>query len=106
MRDDDKRKLAEIEQQLVEEDPKLAAKLTAGKSAASPTARFIARMFATYLAGLMIVVGGLAISSDILIVLGVAITTTFPIEVAYRSWRDRSSRSEATPPAVTDADVS
>lgn len=106
MRDQDKRKLAEIEQHLVEEDPKLAATLATSKPPASPTAMFIARMLATYMAGLAAIVAGVSASFDILIVVGAVITATVPIEVGYRSWRHRSRSRQPIPPlAATDADT-
>jgi hypothetical protein len=101
MRDEDKQKLAEIEQHLVAEDPKLAAKLSKTNPEPSSAAVFITKMLATYLTGLTVIVAGVSVSSGLLIVFGAVITATFPVEVGWRAWRHRSGSSQSPSPLAT-----
>jgi hypothetical protein len=90
--EDEKRELKAIEDHLAEEDPAFAARLTRNPPPhlrLSRRALFVVLLLLTYSAGLMLLVGGVAVSSTVLVVLGVAVTAIFPVLVAIRAWRGR-----------------
>jgi hypothetical protein len=92
--DHEERELAEIEQHLVQDDPRLAARLARGRTgvfALSGRARFVLGVLATYVTGLSTIIAGVTWSSPFLVALGAAVTTSFPVAVAARAWRDRRS---------------
>jgi hypothetical protein len=99
MRDYEERKLAEIEKQLIAEDPKLAAKLSTPDLRVHRVATFLAAMLGTYVAGLVIAVAGMSFSSAILTVAGTLIAVSFPVRFGWRAWRQRAgSRSQSACP--------
>ena len=96
LQDHEERELAEIEQYLVQDDPRLAARLTGGKSAMfalSGRTRFILGVLTTYVTGLLTIIAGVTYSSAFLVALGAAVTTSFPVAVAACAWRHRLSTS-------------
>jgi hypothetical protein len=94
LQDYEERELAEIEQHLVQDDPRLAARLTGGKTAMfilSGRTRFILSVLATYVTGLLTIIAGVTYESPFLVAFGAAVTMSFPVRVAARSWRHRHS---------------
>lgn len=88
--EDEKRQLKEIEEQLAEEDPAFAARLTRKPPAyqrLSRKAMFVVLLLLTYTAGLTLLAGGVSLESVALIVLGAVVTAIFPVVVAFRAWR-------------------
>ena len=107
LQDHEARELAEIEQYLIQEDPRLAARLadgTPGWLPLSDPARFILSVLASYMIGLLTLIAGVSVSSGLLILLGAVVTASYPVGVATRGWRDRKPDlsqpdHQNTPPA-------
>ncbi|MPZ85353.1 MAG: DUF3040 domain-containing protein [Actinophytocola sp.] len=98
LQDHEKRELAEIEQRLVQDDPRLATRLASGKATMftlSGQAQFILGVLTTYVTGLLTIIAGVTFASPFLITLGAAVTASFPVAVASRAWRHRQSRAAA-----------
>jgi hypothetical protein len=92
LRDQEKRQLAEIEQGLVDDDPKFVAtvrKLNAKVPRASRLLRNVLVLLATYLVGLATIVGGVLLSSAVVIVLGALITASMPVRIGWWAYRSR-----------------
>jgi len=101
LQDHEERALVEIEQHLAEDDPRLAARLTNGKTTIftlSGRAQFILGVLATYVTGLLIIIAGVAFSAPVLIALGAAVTASFPVAVAARAWLHRHSPDTGSQP--------
>jgi hypothetical protein len=94
--EDEKRALKAIEERLAEEDPAFAARLTRRPP---PYRRlpsrvlFVVLLLLTYTTGLTLLVGGVALASVALIVLGIVVTAVFPVLVTLRAWRKMRGRS-------------
>ncbi|GAB2811460.1 hypothetical protein GCM10027200_09260 [Lentzea nigeriaca] len=87
--DHEKRELAEIEQRLSVEDPKLAAKLARPSALtflSSRTLRVLG-VFATYVCGLLAMIGGVTWSSVPLIGLGAALCVGVFGHLVFQAWR-------------------
>jgi hypothetical protein len=92
LRDHEKRTLEEIERQMVDDEPALAAALSGMRTSASASSRtgwLVAAMLAAYVSGLLVCFAGAATSSVLLMVLGSAVTVNLPIGVALWMRRDR-----------------
>ncbi|GGU16068.1 DUF3040 domain-containing protein [Lentzea flava] len=87
--DHEKRELAEIEQRLADEDPKLAAKLTRPSALVflpSRTVRVLA-VFGVYLLGLLAMISGVTWSSAPLVVLGAVLCAGVFGRLVFSAWR-------------------
>ncbi|GAB2960388.1 DUF3040 domain-containing protein [Saccharothrix stipae] len=91
LQDHEERALAEIEQQLADDDPRFVARLGRKRSWIRTSRRvaYAAALVSTYLTGLLVVIAGVTLPSVILIVLGSAVTAVFPVLTAARAWRAR-----------------
>lgn len=92
LRDQERRLLAEIEQGLAEGDPLFVAtctELSSRVGKATRVIRFVVVLLAAYVVGLTAVVGGVVLSSAVLVVLGGALTACIPVAVGWRAWRTR-----------------
>ncbi|NUT47277.1 MAG: DUF3040 domain-containing protein [Saccharothrix sp.] len=92
LREHEERALAQIQQQLADDDPRFAARLTRARLKMRIPRRvlFAAALLGTYLLGLTTIVLGVALASVFLVVVGSAVTAAFPVVVAARAWRGRS----------------
>ncbi|MCE7000671.1 DUF3040 domain-containing protein [Saccharothrix sp. S26] len=92
--DHEARALAQIERQLIDDDPRFAARLSRTRSWSRIPRRvlFASALCLTYAVGLLAVIAGVTLPSVVLIVLGSAITAAFPTAVAVRAWRERTVR--------------
>lgn len=82
LRDDEQRTLTEIEQCLVEEDPRLAHQF-AKRPAAGSLATVIAGVVLTFGTGLAVLTLGIRLASPALVLLGVVATAAFPALVGW-----------------------
>ncbi|MEU4445952.1 DUF3040 domain-containing protein [Actinosynnema sp. NPDC050801] len=91
LQDHEERALAEIEQQLADDDPRFVARLGRKRSWIRTSRRVAhaAALVSTYLVGLLVVIAGVTLPSVVLIVLGAAVTAAFPVLTATRAWRGR-----------------
>lgn len=89
--DHEERALEQIERQLVDDDPRFAARLTRTRSWRHVSRRVLygSALSLTYLVGLLTIIAGTTLPSAFLIVIGALITATFPVVVAVRAWRWR-----------------
>lgn len=90
--EDEQRQLKQIEEQLAEEDPAFAARLTRKPPAhqrLSRKALFVVLLLLSYVVGLTLLVGGVALESVALTVLGVGVTVTYPVLVTVRGLRGK-----------------
>ncbi|MCG8922845.1 DUF3040 domain-containing protein [Lentzea sp. CC55] len=90
--EDEQRQLKQIEEQLAEEDPAFVARLNRKPlphHRLSQRALFVVLLLLTYVAGLTLLVGGVALGSVALIVLGVAVTAVYPVLVTVRGVRGK-----------------
>ncbi|SDN00886.1 Protein of unknown function [Lentzea albidocapillata subsp. violacea] len=89
--DREKQALHDIERRLMEEDPKLAAKLNraAPRVHVSRGIQVVIGMLAVYVAGLIAVMVGVTLSSVVLIVLGGCVIVGMFAVFAVRVWRRR-----------------
>jgi fatty acid desaturase len=88
--DHEKRELAEIEQRLSVEDPKLAAKLARPSRLAFLSSRTlrVLGVFGVYLCGLLALIGGVTWVSVPLIVLGAVLCAGVFGHLMVRAWRE------------------
>lgn len=95
--DHEQRELDEIERQLAEEDPKLAAKLMARRLVLTRRAWILLGSLTTYVAGLLVVIAGVSTSSAALVALGALVTAAVFVDMCRRAVRapvqDGASRS-------------
>ncbi|WP_367127688.1 DUF3040 domain-containing protein [Saccharothrix sp. HUAS TT1] len=91
LREHEQRALAQIQQQLADDDPRFAARLTRGRAVLRVPRRVLlgAVLVGTYVLGLLGIVVGTALSSPLLIALGAVVTAALPVRVAARAWRER-----------------
>lgn len=90
--EDEQRQLKQIEERLAEEDPAFAARLTRKPPPhhrLSQRALFVVLLLLTYVAGLTLLVGGVALESDVLIVVGVMVTAIYPVLVTVKGVRGK-----------------
>ncbi len=94
--DREQKELREIERRLIEEDPKLAAKLNRAAPRVLVPRRIlvVAGMLAIYVAGLIAVMAGVTLSSVVLIALGACTIVGVFAWFAVRVWRARGRQSE------------
>lgn len=91
LQDHEKRALAQIEQRLIDDDPRFAARLSRPRSWERVPRRvlFAAALCLAYTVGLLTIVAGVSLPSAVLVVLGALVTAAFPTAVAVRAWRRR-----------------
>lgn len=89
--DREQQELREIERRLVEDDPKLAAKLNRAAPRVLVPRRIlvVVGMLAIYTAGLVAVIAEVTLSSVVLIVLGVCVILGVFTWFGVRAWRNR-----------------
>ncbi|MET1072653.1 MAG: DUF3040 domain-containing protein [Umezawaea sp.] len=96
--DAEKRQLEAIEQALVLGDPKFAAKVGRFGSGAWWKTRLLRNvlvLLGTYVVGLITVIGGVWLSSVVLVVLGALVTASMPVLVGWRAVRERWAASRS-----------
>lgn len=94
--DREKRELDEIEQRLAEDDPKLAARLTRVTPAIFLMSRrtlLVLGALATYIAGLLVVIAGVTLSSTVLVALGTAMIVSVFAGLVAHAWRNRHEQA-------------
>ena len=92
--DHEARALAQIERQLIDDDPRFVARLNRTRSWLRIPRRvlFALALCLTYAVGLVTVIAGVALPSVVLVAIGAVVTAAFPVVVGVRAWRERSVR--------------
>ncbi|MFI9012306.1 DUF3040 domain-containing protein [Actinosynnema sp. NPDC053489] len=95
--DHEERALAQIERQLLDDDPRFVARLTRGRSRLRVPRRvlFASALVLTYAVGLVTIIAGVNLASAFLVVVGSAVTAAFPTALGVRAWRQRRVDVEA-----------
>jgi hypothetical protein len=91
--DHEERALAQIERQLVDDDPRFAARLARTRSWISIPRRvlYVSALCLVYSVGLVTIIAGATLPSAVLIAIGSIVTAAFPTAVAVRAWRRRGT---------------
>lgn len=85
--DDEKRRLAEIERRLSEDDPELAQRLATLRRAGSVrTALAVLGLTAAFLGGLVVAAVGAEQSAPVVAVAGVLFAVALPTLIIWRRW--------------------
>ncbi|WP_394619615.1 DUF3040 domain-containing protein [Lentzea sp. JNUCC 0626] len=85
--DHEQRELEEIERRLAEDDPKFAAKLNRPAPRVPHRTLMLAGVLAFYVAGLVVVMTGVTLASQIVIALGAAMVLAVFGWFGVRAWR-------------------
>jgi hypothetical protein len=87
LRDDERRKLAEIERELAQADPRLAHRLAELRplTRGSATA-LVAGALAMLASGLIMMVVGVQLASPVLVVIGALLSAGFPALAGWHLW--------------------
>jgi hypothetical protein len=105
LREHEERALTEIGQHLAEDDPRLAARLTSGRTTVlmlSSRTQFVLGVLVTYVVGLLTIIAGVTVATPVLIGLGAAVTASFPVVVTFRALRGRGQQEDAGSPPLLD----
>ncbi|MDX8053687.1 DUF3040 domain-containing protein [Lentzea sp. BCCO 10_0798] len=87
--DREQQELDEVERRLAEDDPKLAAKLNRSAPRVPRRTLVVAGVLLLYVAGLVVMMVGVTLSSVVLIVLGAGVVFGVFAWFAVRIWRKR-----------------
>ncbi|WP_170166475.1 DUF3040 domain-containing protein [Lentzea atacamensis] len=94
MPEDEQRELDGIEHRLAEDDPTFAAKLATTPPLyrrLPPRVLRLISLLLIYVVGLVVVITGVSLSSNVLIALGWAVAAFGPVAIVVQAWRTRGS---------------